>query len=204
MLKTPILAAAISVLAVAAAHAIPATYDGMGMIKQWTDNENIRDEMPGFVWGTSDSDGANRIGMYVEFADGTTGGMSFTGVAPHWNTSGGIFPGVTVDTAVGFFAAYVNAGLHFLYNTAPTNSYPQALPWAFQNNPNTPYGSNVEPDYNDGANGSEFRISTTGWDYVTIATYSSTVNANVPLPASGLMLASVLGGVAAWRRRKTS
>lgn len=184
------------------AIAAPVTFDGMGMQKQWVDNEDVRDEMPGFVWGDSDTQGADKIGLYVEFADGTTGGISYTGVSGHWNTNGAEFG--TISMAFGFFADYATAGLHFLYNTAPTNIYPEALPIAWIRNPTTPFGSNVELDYNDSSSGSEFRISASGWDFVTITTYSSSADApQIPLPATGLMLLCAIGGLGLARKRNS-
>lgn len=190
----------------AAVSAVPMTLDGLPMIKQWTDNEGIRDEMPGFIWGTADSDGVDTIGLYFEFQDGTTGGIVLSGVAPYWNTNTGpAFAGVTVESATGFFAAYAAAGVHFLYNTDVTTSYPEALPIAWVFNPATPFGSNVEPDYNDTASGSELRISGTGWGYVNVATYGGDgVPPQVPLPASGLLLFGALTAVAVSRRKARS
>lgn len=194
--------AALALLVPFAANSAPILLDGMGMQKQWTDNEGTTGEMPDFVWGDSDTAGADKIGMYVDFADGTTGSIVYSGVAPYWNTSGAAFPGVTLELATGFFASYTTAGLHFLYNTVETFAGSAQLPIAWANNPSTAYGGNVELDYNDSGSGSQFRISGAGWTSVEITTYSSSASAgDVPAPATLALLGLGLAGLG-WKRRK--
>jgi len=185
------------------AEAAPMSLDGMGIQKQWRDNEGVNDEMPDFVWGDSDTAGANKIGMYVEFQDGTTGSIVLDNVASYWNTSGTAFPLVTTPIATGFFAPYPTAGLHFLYNTAATTTFPQALPIAWSINPSTPFGGNVELDYNNNGLGSQFRV-TASFGWVDITTYSSSADVMnpVPVPAAALLFAPATAGLAFLRRRK--
>lgn len=178
--------------------AAPLTLEGMGMQKQWLDTEAAAGEMPGFVWGNSDTMLADSIGLHVLFEDGTEGSIAYSGVAAHWNTNGAAFG--SLISASGFFADYT--GLHYLYNSAPTTVYPEALPIAWNGNPVTPFGNNVELDHNE-QNGSQFRISTPGWTSVEITTYSSSaIAATVPLPASGLLIVGGLAGLGAMRRKK--
>lgn len=197
MFKSVLSAMAALMVTGTAATALPLSFDGMNQIKEWRDNEDQTDEMPGNVWGNSDSQGVDRIGIYVEFANGVTGGISFDGVAPYWNShdENTPFAGVTVRQAFGFFADYDEAGLHYLYNEAAGGKLPIA--WRF--NPTTPFGRNVELDYRDNVRGSEFRV-TSSFDYVDIATYAGTTP--VPLPGTGLMLLGGLGALAARRRGK--
>ena len=156
--------------------AAPILLECMGIQKQWTDSEAATNEMPGFVWGDSDTALADKIGLHVLFADGTEGSIAYSGVSPHWNTSGTPFG--TLISANGFFSSYATAGLHFLYNVPAGGT----LPIAWLSNPLTPFGNNVELDYFDNAVNSEFRVTTAGWESVEITTYSS--SAVVPEPSS--------------------
>ena len=179
--------------------AAPLTLEGMGIQKQWTDTEAARDEMPGFVWGDSDTASADRIGLHVLFDDGTEGAIAYSGVASSWNTSSGT-PFGTLISATGFFANYATAGLHFLFNVPAGGT----LPIAWISNPLTPFGSNVELDYNDNGVNSEFRVTTPGWTSVEITTYSSSAVA-APAPGSLACLGLGLVGVGLRRlRRRTS
>lgn len=196
--------AAVATLLLFSSHAwaVPISLEGLGLIKQWTDFENQAGEMPGFVWGNSDTLLADSIGIYVEFADGTNGSLTYSGVAGAWNTSNtGIFanPGLAFDTATGFFSTGTG-GLHFLYNSAPTTGFPQALPMAWLGN-TIPYSSNFDLDYNE-TNGSNFRASTTGWGFAMIATYSSAFPTSVPEPGTLALLGIGLAGMGLARRRK--
>ena len=161
-------------------NAAPETLHGMGIQKQWVDNEGVNDEMPDFVWGDSDAKAANSIGLYVEFSDGTEGSIAYTDISTKWNThdEGGEFG--TLISATGFFAEYNS--LHYLYNSKSLSN----LPIAWGDNPSTPFGSNVELDYSE-QNGSQFRIDANNWDFVKVTTYSSTA----PLPTQTQQVISV-------------
>ena len=191
-------------MAAGLAQAAPVSLDGMGLINQWTDVEGQRDDMPDFIWGTSDVALANRIGLHARFANGLEGTITYSGVAGRWNTAN--FAGMAADNATGFFTAAV--GLHFLFNTAATNVYPQALPIAWQGFV-MPFSGNFDLDYNDqnfGTSLSDFRANVGGWGSVEIATYSSAVDpGRVPEPASlGLFGIGLAGLGALARRRKPS
>lgn len=186
-------------LAAGLAQAAPATLDGMGLIKQWTDVEGQLNDMPDFIWGTSDAALANRIGLYARFANGLEGTITYSGVAGRWNT--GNFAGIAADNATGFFTAAV--GLHFLYNTAATNNYPEALPIAWEDFV-MQFSGNFDLDYNDQNFGtSDFRASIQGWGSVEIATYSSAVDpGRVPEPATLGLFGIGLAGLGAIARRR--
>lgn len=189
---------AVVLLAVAAnLEAAPLTLEGMGIQMQWTDTEAAINEMPGFVWGNSDTALANSIGLHVLFADGTEGSIAYTNVSSNWNTNGAAFG--TLISANGFFASYAGAGLHFLYNV-PAGGL---LPIAWIANPSTPFGFNVELDYNDNFLNSEFRVTTPGWGSVQITTYSSSApTPTVPEPASMLAWGLIAGvGAVGYRLR---
>ena len=72
--------------------------EGMGLVNEWTDYENQSGELPQNVWGTSDADGADRIGMSVEFANGLQGTVTYSGVSGLWNST---FGGLNADTRDG-------------------------------------------------------------------------------------------------------
>ena len=187
-------------LAASSANAAPMLLEGMGIQKQWTDTEAARDEMPDFVWGDSDTALADSIGMHVLFADGTDGAIAYSGVSAVWNTSGAAFG--TLISATGFFAPYATAGMHFLSNSAKTNTIPGVLPIAWLSNPNTAFGNNVELDYNDNSLNSQFRVNTQGWGSVVITTYSSSATAAVPEPTIITLFGLGLLGLGFVRRRQ--
>jgi hypothetical protein len=178
------------------AHAVPASLEGMGLLTQWVDSERTSNDMPDFIWGNSDTVSANRVGIYVEFANGQTGSATYSGVAGLWNT--GNFGPIGPDTFTGFFSAA--GGLHFLFNTARTNVYPQALPMAWDGFV-SPFSNNFDLEYNDPFNGllSNFRASEAGWDFVTVGVYSSA--AQVPEPESLALFGLAVLGLVATRRK---
>ena len=172
--------------------------EGMGMVKQWVDFEDQLNEMPDNIWGTSDTDGADRIGLAVEFENGLSGSVTYSGVSGLWNTAN--FPGVAADTSTGFFTSA--SGLHFLFNTPRTTSYPDALPIAWVSF-SMPFSGNFDLDYNNFF-GSNFRASTTGWGSGTFTTFSSTAAVNaVPEPTSMICFSALIGLVVVNRRRQT-
>ena len=48
------------------------------MVSQWRDAENTSNDIPFDPWGNSDDLFADRVGIYVEFADGTKGTTALT------------------------------------------------------------------------------------------------------------------------------
>lgn len=168
--------------------AVLPTLEGMNLSTSWVDLESTAGELPVSPFGTSDIDGADRIGIYVEFDNGLTGSATYSGVSGVWNTSN--FAGISADTATGFFTS---AGdLHFLHNQGAS------LPLAWVGF-SMAYSNNFDLDFNEN-NGSNFRASTTGWTSATFATYSSTA---IPEPSSALLFG--LGALAiAVRRKRTA
>ncbi len=174
--------------------AAPVTLEGMNQIMQWTDYENQSGEMPGFIWGTSDSDNADQIGLYVEFANGLTGSVTYSGVSGLWNQSSF---SLAADTATGFFTNASN--MHILFNNAPSVNYPQALAIAWESFV-MDFSNNFDLDYNEDL-GSNFRASVAGWESATFTTYSSTASA-VPVPAAVWLFGSAIASFAGFSRFK--
>lgn len=175
-------------------QALPITLEGMNMIMQWTDFEKEHNELPNKIWGTSDIEGADVIGLYVEFKNGLSGSVTYSGVADKWNT---YTTYTTAATATGFFTS---AGPnHHLYNVDATNTYPEALPMAWKWFV-MPYSKNFDLDYNE-CNGSHFRANSLGWGYATFATYSSTAAA-VPEPTTILLIGIGLSGLVFCQKKR--
>jgi hypothetical protein len=154
----------------------PDELEGMKRIKQWTDYENKSGEMPSFVWG--DHDGADRVGIYVEFASGLKGSATYRDLtkADIWNKETGVnLPSaVRPETATGFFAADKNSPLHFLRNVPaycgykPVRSNCLPMAWSTLSMPLT---NNFDLDYNN-QRGSHLRLSQRGWNWAIIAVYA--------------------------------
>jgi len=152
------------------------TLDGMNRVAEWTDLETTSNEMPTQIWGTCDATTEDRVGIKVEFNNGTSGTATFSGVSGVWNTSG--FPGINPDTATGVFASCT--GLHFLNNNNST------LPMAWEDC-NMPITSNFDLDYSE-QNGSHFRADTTGWVSARVQTYCGAGDAppSTPVPTMSI------------------
>lgn len=174
------------------------TFDGMSRVADWTDLEGTSNEIPAQVWGTCDADTEDRIGMRVDYDNGLSGTISFSGVSGIWNTSAGTF-GITPDVATGFFASCTD--FHFLFNNGST------LPIAWNSCSNA-FSNNFDLDYSESF-GSHFRASTSGWVSARFQTYCGSgaaapaEPAEIPtLPLSGLILTILaLAGLSARRLR---
>ena len=174
--------------------------DGMGSIMEWTDLESTAGEMPDFIWGNSDSLNADKIGLYIELADGRTGSLVYSGVSGLWNSSN--FVNLGADIATGVFAN--SPYLHFLFNTAKTLTYPQALPAAWSNATISGVSNNFDLSYYE-QTGSNFRASVAGWESATITTYSSAYTpTSVPEPSTLAIFALGMIGLASRRFKKQS
>jgi len=176
--------------------AAPTSLEGLGMVKQWTDYEQQTGDMPSYIWGTSDASNADRIGLHVKFMNGLEGSVTYSGVSGLWNSYGF---NLTPDTVTGFFN---NAGnyTHLFNQPSSTLGYPDALSMAW-NHFVMDFSTNFDLDYNNYSN-SNFRATTSGWDYAEFATYSSAYGVNeVPIPAAAFMFAPALLGFMGLRRR---
>lgn len=172
------------------------TLDGLDRVADWTDLETTSNEMPSQIWGTCDAAGADRIGIRIEFDNGTSGSLTYSGVSGVWNTIN--FPGIIADSADGVFASCAANGLHFLNNNNTT------LPMAWDSC-GIPFASNFDLDYN-AQNGSHFRADTAGWVSARIQTYCGAGAAaapSVPVPTMTIyaLALTVLGLVLVTTRR---
>ena len=195
------LAFGVSAVATVPATAAPISLQGMGITSQWTDLESASGEMPANPWGNSDALNADRVGIYVEYANGLTGSATYSGIAGKWggccNMGGGL--GIAPDTATGFFTggntAYY-AGLHGIDNQG------FSLPMAWSDLRNQ-FTTNFDLSYENFGN-STWRASTPGWQSVTITLYSSAVAADVPEPVTFGLLGLGVIGLAGMRRRRVA
>jgi len=154
----------------------PANLEGMTIVKQWTDYEDKLNEMPDFIWGNHE--GADRIGLYVEFANGVKGSVTYRNLKKSdiWEKGATSTP-IEPDTRTGIFADDRSSPLHYLRNIPaslvkkePGNSLPMAWITLW-----TPFTHNFDLDYLN-SNGSQFRARVPGWGYVTITTYAVPIN----------------------------
>lgn len=187
-----------SVVGIEQAYAIPASLEGLGLVSQWTDYENASGEMPANPWGNSNILLADKVGIYVQYANGLTGSATYSGVANAWggccdlNGIGQLAP----TTATGFFVGTGNyANLHGLDN----NGFILPMAWTDLTNQFT---DNFDLSFENFGN-STWRASQSGWEFVDIALYSSAVAVNnVPEPTSLALLGLGIASLASLRRRK--
>ena len=144
-------------------------------------------------WGTSDTDNADRVGIYVEYANGLTGSASYSGAAGLWNQCCTTINGP--DTFSGFFTS--NAILHGLNNTGA------GLPMAWTSLTNA-FTNNFDLDYSESF-GSEWRANTSGWQSVEITLYSTSGEiAEVAEPVTIGILGLGLAGIGFTRRKRAA
>lgn len=180
MKSLPLIVLTILTLTTAGYAEPPDKLEGMKKINQWTDYENKRNEMPGFVWGEHNK--ADRVGIYVEFASGLKGSATYRDLtkADIWNKEEGIgLPAVSPETATGFFAADKKSPLHFLRNVPAYCGYvpnlrSNCLPMAWSTL-SMPLTVNFDLDYNN-QGGSHLRLSQGGWNWAIIAVYAVPIN----------------------------
>lgn len=119
----------------------------------WDDQEsNTSNQLPRYVFGSTCN--SDVVSLEVTFADGLHSYAEYHGMASKWNSS--TFS-VTASNANGF---QVGCNLHYLYRDTNIRSLPMA--W---NGCSNKWSNNFDLDTSV-QNGSNFRASTTGWNYV--------------------------------------
>lgn len=174
------------------ANAAPVTLQGMGMVSQWTDLETGNGEMPASVWGNSDVLMSDRVGIYVEFANGLTGSATYSGLSGLWNSG---FSNKAAVTKTGFFNNAGGDALHGLFN----NGVNLPMAWSALA---MPFSNNFDLDYNVNQFNSHFRASVSGWQSAVFSTYSSAGPVPVPEPGTLAILCLGFAGLsfARWKR----
>lgn len=149
-------------------QAAPLELDGLGLETSWIDTEGVDGDMPApaDLWGLSETEQANRIGIWVRYENGLTSWATYSGIDPaEWGTCCTVV--ATEDSASDWLAG---ATLHGVGR----DDLPMA--WVSASNPWT---GNFDLDYNS-AFGSDWRADSAGWGSVEIALYS---NVRAPAPA---------------------
>lgn len=171
----------------AALAAAPPTLGGMNKAVEWIDLESSSNELPTKPFLDADTEGANRIGLFVTFNDGTEGTVIYNNISELWNSS---FSDISAESATGFFSG--SGSLHFLYNNG------ESLPMAW-NGLSMVHSSNFDLSYDD-VTGSHFRASESGWTSARFATYTDV--AAVPEPSAyAAIFGSLVLAIAIVRRQ---
>lgn len=182
------------ILAGGQVQAAPIMLEDLGLLTSWTDLETGNGELPDNIWVNSDVERADRIGIWVRFADGTEGSATYSGVADLWNTA---FLDLAADTKTGFFDVAGGDRLHFLFNSVDGGNLPMA--W---NGLEMPFSNNFDIDYFTYQSNSHFRASVAGWQSAEFAVYSTSGNiSQVSEPGAAMLLLLALTGLAYRRKR---
>lgn len=163
------------------AQAAPGELDGLGLEVSWVDVEDVPGDMPlpGDLWGLSETEQADRVGIWVRYENGLTSWATYSGIDPEeWGTCCSIV--VTEDSASEWLAGSTLHGVG-------RDDLPMA--WVSASNPWT---GNFDLDY-DSPHGSDWRAQSGGWGSVEIALYSNVREPSVSPPRPPAVPVPTLG-----------